>query len=168
MIDPAAERRPSERTLKIVAAQDADAATRFAADLTEGCCNATCRDALAMATAELSENIVKYGSPHSDPRAGTISVSVEANVTRLCATNAIASAEDAQVVLDIIERLSRPGSDAAILYRVRMGELFDRPALPRTRLGLLRLAFEGGFHLSASFEAPLLQIVAERTCPGHR
>jgi hypothetical protein len=166
LIDPSIEKRPSERTLKVAAGQDAVTATRFI-ELAAGCCDPACREALTLAAAELAENIVKYGVEHPDPRAGTISVSVEANVTRLCATNAVISADDAQTVTDIIQRLSVPASNAASLYRDRMRELFEHPAMPRAGLGLLRLAFEGGFHLSASFEAPLLQIVAERTCRDH-
>jgi hypothetical protein len=152
--------------MKVVDAHDVVVVTRFA-EFAAGCGDIVCREALALAAFELAENIVKYGVAHADPHAGTISILVEGNVTRFCATNSVSSSEDALTVMDIVDRLARPGSDAAALYRERLGELFAQPGLPRARLGLLRLAFEGRFRLSASFETPLMEIVAERTCPGH-
>jgi hypothetical protein len=166
VIDPNEREAPLDRTLKVVAGQDASVATRWI-EPAAGCGDPTCLEALALAASELAENILKYGVEHADPRAGTISVSVEGNLARLCATNAVTSAEDVRVVRDIVDRLSLPASDAAALYAERLRELFAHPSLPRAGLGLLRLAFEGGFRLRASFEDPLLQIVAERTCPGH-
>ena len=166
MISPKFHEGPSQRSMKVVDARDVVAATRFA-ELAAACGDTACREALALAAFELAENIVKYGLANSDPHAGTISISVEGNVTRFCATNSVSAADDALTVIDIADRLALPGSDAAVLYRERLSELFLQPALPRARLGLLRLAFEGRFRLWASFEAPLLQIVAERTCPGH-
>ena len=161
---------PFERTLKIVVGQDTVPANKFAdlaVGFAAGCSDTACCEALALAASELADNIVKYGMDHSDPRSGTIFISFHGNVIRLCATNAVAASEDAGNVTDIAHRLSLHSTNAAVLYRTRMGELFANPDLPRTGLGLLRLAVEGGFRLSASFEDPLLQIVAERRCRGH-
>lgn len=151
-----------ERTLKIVSsAQAASEAGRFA-ELAVSTCSSACREAVALAACELAENVAKYGVPHSDPRAGTISVGVQGNLVRVVVTNA-ASADDVRSVLAIVARIASAPS-VAELYRGRLRELFANSKAPRAELGLLRLAFEGGFRLTATFQPPLLQIVAERPC----
>jgi hypothetical protein len=65
-------------------------------------------------------------------------------------------------VAGIIEKLGKAEGSAGDLYRARLRELFENPSLPKAQLGLLRVAFEGGFRLSYSFAPPQLEIVAER------
>lgn len=167
MIERAAYEGGQERTLRLIRWQEAvTEAMRFAA-LAVSYCDDACREAITLAASELAENVVKYGVPNPDPRAGTISVSVQGNVARIRATNAVASPDDARSVLAIVARISAASTGVSELYRARLQELFANPGMPRAQLGLLRLAFEGGFQLSASFEAPLLQIVAVRPCRGH-
>jgi hypothetical protein len=153
-----------ERTLKIVRRPQAVADAMRFAELAVSYCDAACREAMVLAASELAENVAKYGASNQDPRAGTISVSVAGNVTRIRATNTVASPDDAQRVLNIVGRMAAQPSNVAELYRERLRELFDKPGTPRAQLGLLRLAFEGGLRVSASFEPPLLEIVAEREC----
>jgi hypothetical protein len=160
----AGEEGGAERTLKIGRWSHAVSEAMRFAELAVSYCDTTCREAIVLAASELAENIVKYGIPHHDPRAGTISVTVQGNIARISATNAVISVDDAQKVVDIVARIRASSAGAIELYRERMGELFANPGAPRAQLGLLRLAFEGGFRLSASFAAPLLEIVAERTC----
>jgi hypothetical protein len=153
-----------ERTLRIAHSKQAvPEAMRFA-ELAVSSCDAACREAIVLAASELAENIVKYGVQHPDPRAGTVTVGVHGKVARIRATNAVASTDDARHVVAMVARMSEASSNVAALYRARLRELFANPGAPRAQLGLLRLAFEGSFRLSASFEAPLLQIVAERPC----
>jgi hypothetical protein len=163
----AGEEGGGERTLKIGRWSHAVSEAMRFAEIAASYCDTTCREAIVLAASELAENIVKYGVPHQDPRAGTLSVAVRANVVRISATNAVVSADDAERVVDIIGRIGASSLGATELYRERMGELFANPAAPRAQLGLLRLAYEGGFRLSASFNAPLLEIVAERPCRNH-
>jgi hypothetical protein len=153
-----------ERTLKIAHTQQAVADAMRFAELAVTFCDTACREAVVLAASELAENLAKYGTQHHDPRAGTISVSVAGNVARIRATNAVASPDDARSVLNIVRRISAQSSNVAELYRQRLRELFDRPETQRAQLGLLRLAFEGGLRVSASFDPPLLEIVAERAC----
>jgi hypothetical protein len=154
-----------DRTLKIVHSQQAvPAAVQFAELVVSACCP-PCREAVSLAACELAENVAKYGVQHDDPQAGTISVGIHGNVVRLAVTNAVDSPADANRVLTIVGKMSS-GASVAELYRARLHELFSRPGAPRAELGLLRLAFEGKFTLRASYQAPLLQIVAERSCEG--
>jgi anti-sigma regulatory factor (Ser/Thr protein kinase) len=154
----------SERTLKIVHRQQAVTDAMRFAELVVSHCDKACREAMVLAASELAENVAKYGAQNQDPGAGTISVSVAGNVTRIRATNTVTSPDDAQHVLNIVRRMAAKPSNVAELYRERLRELFDKPGTSRARLGLLRLAFEGGLRVSASFEPPLLEIVAERAC----
>jgi hypothetical protein len=153
-----------ERTLKIVRPQQAVADAMRFAELAVSYCDAACREAMVLAASELAENLAKYGAQYQDARAATISVSVAGNVTRIRATNAVASSDDARRVLNIVDRISAQPSNVAELYRHRLRELFDKPETSRAQLGLLRLAFEGGLRVSASFDPPMLEIVAERAC----
>jgi len=153
-----------ERTLKIVHRQQAVTDAMRFTELVVSHCDKACREAMVLAASELAENVAKYGAQNQDPGAGTISVSVAGNVTRIRATNTVTSPDDAHHVLNIVRRMAAKPSNVAELYRDRLRELFDKPGTSRARLGLLRLAFEGGLRVSASFEPPLLEIVAERAC----
>ena len=154
----------AERTLKVSRLQDAVGEAQRFVELAVGICDRACREAVVLAACELAENLVKYGADHPDPRAGTLAISVQGNVTRIRATNAVQSTSDGRQVAALVSRISAPTSNVHDLYRARLQELFTDPTGQRAQLGLLRLAFEGGFRLSASFESPILQIVAERQC----
>jgi hypothetical protein len=137
-------------------------ARRFA-ELAVTYCDAACREATAMVVTELAENMVKYGAKEAGLFAGTISIVVDNGVIRVSAANEAASRRDAHGVKEAIGQISAT-ADVRALYRSRLAELFANPGLARAQLGLLRAAFEGGFRLSCSYEAPALVIVAERSC----
>jgi hypothetical protein len=135
-------------------------ACRLAAEVV-GHLDHECQRATTLVVTELAENIIKYGACAADERAGTIFIGVDDDVVRVRARNAVQSEADARRVVEAIERLSI-AEDVSELYRQRLRELFDSPELPRAQLGLLRAAFEGSFRLSCSYEASILEIVAER------
>lgn len=150
-----------ERTFALPRESNAvEDARRFAEQLV-GVCTPECREAVTLAVCELGENLIKY-SPGDEPYAGTIAVGIDADRVRVRAKNRVSSAEDAGTVAALVAKITR--SDSAELYRARLAELLQNPALPRAQLGLLRMAFEGGFQLSCRFEGPELEIVAERAC----
>jgi hypothetical protein len=156
----------AERTLKLARR---DAALEDAQRFAEGAvsyCTPECREAVTLAVCELGENLIKYSGNPDEVEAGTIDVSVEGDVVRVRATNRVGSQEDARRVSELVARIAGSGSAVEELYCARMRELFENPALPRTELGLLRMAFEGGFQLSCSYDRSELQIVAERNCVG--
>jgi hypothetical protein len=138
-------------------------ALRFA-ELATSFCTPECREAVALAVCELGENLIKYGEPNASAHAGTIGVSVEGARVVVRATNRVSSSEDAERVAELVAELGRSTASVHDLYRARLRDLFSNPDEPRTQLGLLRMAFEGGFRLSCRFEAPELHIIAERTC----
>jgi hypothetical protein len=152
----------AERTCKVRREQKAvDEAKRFA-ELALSYCNANCRQAATMAVSEFAENLVKYSAEDAGTSAGTIAIGVVEDKLRVRAVNAVSSTADARRVQETVARISN--SNVKELYRTRLAELFKNPGLPRAQLGLLRVAFEGGFHLSCVFEPPRLMIVAERPC----
>ena len=154
----------AERILKLARRGAAiEEAQRFAA-IAVSYCTPECREAVTLAVCELGENLIKYSKDGVE--AGTIGVSVQGDTVRVRATNNVTSQEDAHRVSEIVAQLSGSGAAVRDLYRARLQELFANPALPRAQLGLLRMAFEGGFHLSCSFDHSQLQIIAERACVG--
>jgi hypothetical protein len=164
-MESSAPKSEGTRTMRVVRGPHVITEARRFAELAVSSCDPLCREAIALAAGELAENIVKYGKDH-EPSSGTIAVGVDGAVAHVRATNTVASADDARSVVEIVKRLSSSSTKAADLYRARLRELFAQPGASRAQLGLLRLAFEGGFRLRASFEAPLLQIIAERPCRG--
>jgi hypothetical protein len=157
---------PTEHTLNMPRRSDAvEDAQKFAASAVDYC-TPECREAVTLAVCELGENLIKYGGNDAEAYAGTIGVVVDGDTVRVVAKNRVSSADDAARVRAIVEQISGSGADIRNLYRARLHELFLNPSLPRAELGLLRMAFEGGFHLSCSFEPPELEIVAERACAG--
>ena len=156
----------AERTLKLARR---DAAIEDAQRFAEGAvsyCTPECREAVTLAVCELGENLIKYSENGDEHEAGTIGVSVEGDKVRVRAVNRVGSREDAERVSELVARIAGSGDAIEALYLARLRELFEHPELPRTELGLLRMAFEGGFRLSCSYERAELQIVAERTCTG--
>jgi len=153
-----------ERTLELGRSGDSfDEVLRFAEQATSAC-TPECREAVTLAVSELGENLLKYGERNGMPHAGTIGVEVEDKLVRVRATNRVISLDDARHVAELVAELERAGVSVEALYSARLRDLFAKPDEPRTRLGLLRMAFEGGFRLSYCFEAPELQIIAERSC----
>ncbi len=144
----------------------ADEARRFA-ELTVDYCDAEDRRATAMAVSEFAENLIKYGGPNPGSGGGAIAISVNPKVIRIRVTNQVVTTEDAATLQDTISRIAG-ATDVGALYQNRLAALFQNPCLPRARLGLLRVAFEGGFRLSCSFDPPLVEIVAERNRAGTR
>lgn len=125
-------------------------------------CSAACQEAVAMVVTELAENIVKYGAKGQGPFAGTVAISVEGNVLRIEASNEVSPSEATDATRAIAQIAEAP--DVKTLYRSRLEELFRNPGLARAQLGLLRVAYEGGFRLSAKYQSPTLVVIAERSC----
>ena len=160
---PSAGSVHTERTWKLPRERKGvDDAIRFA-ELAISYCNSDCREATAMAVAELAENVLKYGASDASAGGGTIAIGVTRDLVRIRVKNQVNSREDGERVLAGVTRIAS-APKVMDLYRSRLQELFEQPALKRAQLGLLRIAFEGGFQLSCSYEHPMLEVVAERPC----
>ncbi len=148
-----------ERICEVVRRQSSIAEARRLAEQLVAQSDPVCREVVAMAVQEFAENLAKYGT--SEGAAGTITLRKEGRRVTIRVQNGACSPEDGERVTRMIAEINAAPS-LRELYRLRQRELFDDPTLPRVRLGLLRVAFEGGFRLSCSYEHPLLEIVAER------
>ena len=157
----------SERTLHIARDDNAVDDARKFAQLAVSYCTPECREAVSLAVCELGENLIKYAEKSGTAEAGTIGVSIDGPTVRVRAVNRVSSVSDAERVAEIVAQLARAGERVGELYRLRLKELFQDPTLPRAQLGLLRMVFEGGFRLTCTFQAPELQILAERSCGQH-
>jgi hypothetical protein len=139
-----------------------DEARRFA-ELAVAYCDSDCRQAVSMVVSEFAENVVKYSSKSDPLCAGSISITREGSSILIRAKNVVASLEEGHRVQDAVRRIAA-SPNVTDLYRSRLQELFQQPNLPRAQLGLLRIAFEGGFRLSCSLVGTTLEISAERPC----
>jgi hypothetical protein len=126
-------------------------------------CHATCREAVAMAAWELGGNVVKYGLEDAEGGAGTITVALLPNIVTIRTLNLVEPGPNVGEAAGAIARLAK-GSSVTELYRRRLHELFENADHTRACLGLLRVAFEGGFQLSCHEEGRYLEIAAHRCC----
>src|SRR5262249_47716857 len=126
------------------------------------CGHSACFEAVAMAVSELAENMLKY-SDDPGPFVGSISIITMGGVVRISATNPVATADQARGVAGMVAAIRATG-DVAALSRARLADLLATPGLPRAQLGLVRIAYEGGFELSAVCAGRLVQVNAERPC----
>jgi predicted component of type VI protein secretion system len=75
--------------------------------------------------------------------------------------NGVTSPARVKRVAAVIESIAS-AENVAGLYANRLQEMLASPGEPDSRLGLLRIAYEGSFRLDYSFASPLLTITATR------
>ena len=118
------------------------------------------RSAAAIAASELVENAVKYGE--SVPRAERITFALMASedTIRVEVTNGTTNATS---VADLRARIEavKHAEDKPGLYLRRLEELIASPR-ESGRLGLYRIAFEGAFELSCTYEDHVMIVTAIR------
>ena len=118
------------------------------------------RDSIEMAAWELLENGVKYHVRHDLKANLEFEVEVRDRI-RIVMANQVATAGDTAEVTEIIHRINR-SPDIQTLYVKRLGEIMDHRVRGQSKLGLLKVACEGGFSLSYRMQADRLQIIAEK------
>lgn len=117
------------------------------------------KEAAAMTSSELVENAVKYGEAKR-ARESMFRLAHSANEIRIEATNAVESKKAADDLSARIDEISK-NRDAENLYISRLQELLADGSTG-SRLGLYRIAFEGGFELEFTSSDDLVTIVAKR------
>jgi hypothetical protein len=86
---------------------------------------------------------------------------MERGVIRVQTKSGLSDVARAAALLAHIEKIAN--GDPMALYIQRLQEMAENPLDGATGLGLYRIAFEGGFSVSASYEQPTMTIVAERS-----
>lgn len=120
--------------------------------------NVDLRHVLAMVAGELLENAVKYAHRADDHTMFRLKIwGALGDVAFVQVSNPVDD-DGARTVLDAIGDI-RHASSVADSYFLRMREIATRPSR-LSRLGLLRIAYEGGCELSADVEAGILTITA--------
>jgi len=120
------------------------------------------REEVTMVASELAENVVKYGEPVEQSAAGSLQLVIGDETVRVISTNGVRSAERARGLAEALERITS-SKDPRSLYLARMQELMANPTQTESKLGLLRIAYEGEFTLSHTYENSVLTITAERS-----
>lgn len=118
------------------------------------------RDATVMAASELAENLVKYGRPMGDDNAGYLSLSITNGKITISSRNGVNEPRHVDRAVAIVETLQT--KDAAELYVERLHEMLKPESTGSSALGLLRIAYEGGFTIQSTFEDGILTLTAER------
>lgn len=121
--------------------------------------DAEIRTAAAMAASELVENLVKYGASTDPDRTSEFRLSATNGRIQLTTKNAADPAREAEVAA-MLKELTEAG-DRASPYLRRQQELLRSPTASG-KLGLYRIASEGGFELDCQFEGGKLVVRATR------
>jgi hypothetical protein len=137
------------------------AAVRGAIDVTFSGVAPDVLDAIRMASCELGENILKYGEP-VEGIAGHVTVSRTADGVELRAVSRLTDSKGAARLFRILNGIVE-SRDLRASFEERMLQIIQDPLQESTGLGLLRIAYEGLFVLSSSYEEGTLTIVAARS-----
>lgn len=117
------------------------------------------REAAVMTATELVENAVKYSAEAGDPV--RFSMAADDERVRIAVSNRIASPGDRDALASGVRRIRECG-DSRLLYVRALYDLMNHPGGERTRLGLIRIAYEGQFVLACRFEGDRATLVATR------
>jgi hypothetical protein len=116
---------------------------------------------IAMVTGELLENAIKYGSWHNhDQQVFRLHVTGSDGMARVVVENP--SEEEAAAELMKMLAWLRSHADPEEAYRAKLLEIAQTPPTPNvSRLGLVRIAYEGACKLEASYNAGIVRVIAE-------
>lgn len=123
-------------------------------------------EALAMATAELLENAMKYGAHPSGQPSIDYELRREGDRFVITVTNPV-SAESALHLSRLHDRIARlrASDDAGALYAELLADVYsgDAAEAASTGLGIVRIAFEGGFAVECDDGTPgVVRVIARR------
>jgi hypothetical protein len=125
------------------------------------CYSPDIRDAAVMVASELAENVIKYGEALDGDDGGYVSIVPGEDSITIKTVNGVSSPARAAAVMDRIAAI-QASDDVGALYASRMQQMLLNPSDVESQVGLLRIAYEGNFRLSCSYEARVLVIAAER------
>jgi hypothetical protein len=118
------------------------------------------RESAVMVASELAENLVKYGQPVDDEDSGRITIEVIDGFVTIASENG-ATPEASEKVIARVRSIAE-SDDVQGLYLARLTSMANIPSDSASELGLLRIAFEGRFSLTAEYRARRLRLQARR------
>ena len=117
------------------------------------------RVAATMAGLELAENILKHGGGARHDL-GWVRLAKREGRVVITAQNRLQSRMQADAIQKRLARISREGARSS--YMARMSEVLADPETEESGLGLLRIAYEGGFELSCDVVGEHVHLSATR------
>jgi hypothetical protein len=111
---------------------------------------------IVMTSSELVENAIKYGES-----ALNFHLSVDSALIEIRVSNIIGKNGDYNAVEETIKRIQE-SDDPFELYTERLMELMNNPQNGPTRIGLIRIAYEGKFELNCEKKDDQITIHARR------
>jgi hypothetical protein len=118
------------------------------------------RTAAVMTASELVENAVKYGEPVPGNESASVVLAIDGDVLRIVVRNGVAAAETVEDLIHHVERVTA-SQDRAALYLDRLRELMMSGG-GASKLGIYRIACEGGFDLACTFSERVVTVTASR------
>ncbi len=119
-------------------------------------------DASVMAASELLENAIKYGCPGDKKTGIEFTIIADDHQIRITVSNRIRTVQDYEELKRHIDKISL-SDNPDTLFVERLWTLMDvreEDNFAKTRLGLIRIANEGGFELTCKLENNFLTITA--------
>lgn len=120
-------------------------------------------EAAGMTLSELLENALKYGEAVAGMPGASYTLFVEDQYIEIQVSNGFTSAQSLRELEHRIDAIAA-AEDKQALYIERLEEIMNNPSMGG-RLGLFRIACEGGFDLSYRVEQPILTVTARRALP---
>ncbi len=121
-------------------------------------------DSVKMVAGELLENSVKYYMKRGIKRTIEFYFSNNDGII-ICIKNQIVEKEDLEPFTELIERINK-SLNPYNLFIERLQEILDNRIKGESKLGLLRVASDGGYQLSYNYEKDKLSIYAKKSRQG--
>ena len=118
------------------------------------------RTAAVMTASELVENAVKYGESVPGAENASVVVEKDGEHLRIVVENGVAAAETVEDLMRHVERVTN-AEDKTKLYVERLRELMTSGG-GASKLGIYRIACEGGFDLECTYAGQVVTVTASR------
>ena len=114
-----------------------------------------------MTISELIENAVKYENATETSEAIDIRFSIEDDIITIIVSNPVTDKKHIEVLKDHINKIINAG-DRRQLFTERVRNLMENEQSGKSQLGLYRIAYEGKFNLSYTYENDIITVIARR------
>ena len=123
--------------------------------------NLNLAEAAMMTTSELCENAIKYGLDISETDKMQYKCIIEKNSIIITVKNSLNDLKNLEKLKNQIDRINQT-DNIYNLYTNRLTELINNQDSKESRLGLLRIAYEGKFKLNYEYNDGILSVTAKR------
>jgi len=125
------------------------------------CENREQMESIIMVSRELLENAIKYQSVRNLGQKVRYSLELSTDV-RIEVENHLPRGESLDDFKLILDKIQKYNGQSESLYMERLAEILDKHQSGVSRLGLLRIVYEGGFKLDYSHDKMTLKVIATK------